>query len=313
MRIRQDFGSMAPEARKAYTDAVLCLMDQPSQLDPATYPAAKNRYLDYAVTHVNRTKEVHLNGFFLTWHRYFLSLYEEDLRNLCAYKGSFPYWNWPATSSNLTVSVFFDGSEYSMSGNGKYNNTGPVVLSPTFSLPHGTGGGCVTDGPFASLTTTMLDIPSTVILKNEPLPANAFDYNPACLTRDLNQAVASKYTTPELLELAVTAPDAGNFSVQINGLLGGQQLGLHSGAHFQVGAPASNLFVSPMDPIWYPLHTMLDNVYTSWQIRNPSLATTLNGTMTPLNLPPSAEVNLSSIEPDWGYLQESANQLWRAD
>lgn len=46
--------------RKAYTDAVLCLMDQPSQLDPVLYPAAINRFLDYAVVHVNRTSQVHI-------------------------------------------------------------------------------------------------------------------------------------------------------------------------------------------------------------------------------------------------------------
>ena len=196
-----------------------------------------------------------------------------------------------------------------MSGNGIYNNTGPIVLGANFSLPHGTGGGCVTDGPFANLTTTMLVIPITVILDDEPLPSTAFDYNPSCLTRDLNQQVASTYTTPELLQAALAAPDIGNFSIQINGVLGGQQLGLHSGAHFQVGAPGSSLLVSPQDPIWYPLHTMLDNVYTSWQIRNPKMANTLNGTMTAVNLPPSAEVNLSSIEPDWGYLQEEQIQI----
>jgi hypothetical protein len=49
--------------RKAYTDAVLCLMDQPSQLDPVLYPAAINRYLDYAVIHVNRTSQVHIGEF----------------------------------------------------------------------------------------------------------------------------------------------------------------------------------------------------------------------------------------------------------
>lgn len=66
MRVRQDFDNMKPIARKAYTDAVLCLMKQPSQLDQVTYPAATNRFLDYAVIHVNHTKVVHLDGYFLT-------------------------------------------------------------------------------------------------------------------------------------------------------------------------------------------------------------------------------------------------------
>lgn len=96
----------------------------------------------------------------------------------------------------------------------------------------------------------MLSIPITVITNNEPLPDTAFDFNPHCLTRDLNQAIASNYTTPAFLNLTLTAPDIGSFFTQINRTLGGQRLDLHSGAHFQVGAPVSSLFIGPMDLIW---------------------------------------------------------------
>ena len=37
--VRRNFDSMALEARKAYTDAVLSLTDRPSQLDSVAYPA----------------------------------------------------------------------------------------------------------------------------------------------------------------------------------------------------------------------------------------------------------------------------------
>ena len=58
-----------------------------------------------------------------------------------------------------------------------------------------------------------------------------------------------------------------------------------------------------MDPIWWPLHTFLDNIYTSWQIRHPDIANVTYGTETAVNLPPSANVTLNTIEPDWGYFQ----------
>ena len=64
IRTRKSFDSMPNWERKAYTDAVLCLMDQPSQLDPTLYPAAINRYFDYAVVHVNRTSQVHIGQLF---------------------------------------------------------------------------------------------------------------------------------------------------------------------------------------------------------------------------------------------------------
>lgn len=149
---------MAPYDRKAYTDAVKCLMEQPSQLNSALYLGAINRIFDYSAIHINRTKTVHLNGFFFTWHRMFVWLYEQDLKNLCGCNGTQPYWNWHATAANLAGSAVFDGSNFSMSGNGIYNNTGPIQLSPTFSLSHGTGGSCIHDGPFAYMNYTMAHI-----------------------------------------------------------------------------------------------------------------------------------------------------------
>ena len=94
---------------------------------------------------------VHIDGFFLTWHRYFLQLYEDDLRYSCGYEGPFPYWDFSQTPDILTSPVF-DGSEYSMSGDGAPNNTGPIILGPSLQIPHGTGGGCVTSGTIRQLS-----------------------------------------------------------------------------------------------------------------------------------------------------------------
>ncbi len=302
IKVRKDFQSMAPLERKAYTDAVKCLMTKPSQLDQTLYPAATNRFMDYAVVHVNRTREVHLDGFFLTWHRYFLWLYERDLEHLCGYTGSFPYWNWPSTADNLKGSVVFDGSDYSMSGDGLYTSSDPIKLSDSFSIPHGSGGGCVTTGPFANMEVTMQIIPTSFVVNGLDLPATAFRKNVSCLTRDLNTYAAQTWTSYDLLYEALAAPNISDFSTQINGVVGGGKLGLHSGAHFAVGAPASSLYVSPMDPVWYPLHAFVDVLYTSWQLRHPDIADTLYGTLTAVNLPPSENATLESIVPDADYL-----------
>lgn len=302
IEVRQDFEKMAPKDRKAYTDAVKCLMDLPSEFNDTMYPGAISRFFDYSAVHINQTKAIHLNGFFLTWHRMFIWLYERDLKTKCGYNGTQPYWNWPATAHNLSGSAIFDGSEFSMSGDGIYNNTGPLNLSESFQLPHGSGGGCVTTGPFAYMNYTMASIPTTIVLQNQPLPPTAFDYRPQCLTRDLNTFVAKTQTNATLWEAAVAAPDAATFELLVNGKLGGGQLGLHSGAHFTVGSPGSSLFASPQDPVWYPLHAMLDYTYWTWQQRHPNIAHTLSGTETAVNLPPSANVTLTTQTPDWSYL-----------
>lgn len=292
--------------RKAYTDAVLCLMDQPSQLDPTLYPAAINRFLDYAVVHVNRTSQVHIDGFFLTWHRYYLHLYETDLREMCGYWGSFPYWDFANSAAiGIDNDPIFSGDEFSMSGNGVYNNTGPIVLGPTLSVPHGTGGGCITDGPFVNMVTTLAFIDPSVLITGAPINQSNYDYVPSCLTRDLNQFVAMTWTNETDVTEAVHSPDAASFELALNGIIGGSSLGIHSAAHFSIGGPMDSIHVSPQDPIWYPLHAMIDHVYWSWQIQNPSIADTLSGTMTAINIPPSPNVTLTSIEPTWGYFDES--------
>lgn len=301
IKIRQDFDSMAPADRKAYTDAINCMRLQPSQLDQTLYPAAIDRFHDYAVVHVNRTRTVHLDGFFLSWHRLFLHVFEEDLRNTCGYTGSFPYWNWPATADNLRGSPIFDGSEYSMSGDGFFTNNDPIVLAPTLQLPHGSGGGCIMSGPFQGMSKTMDDISNGYLLNGSDIPMSVYQKKETCLTRDLNTFAAQTWCNYTAVQIAVEAPDLKTFYDLVNGVIGGGSLGIHSGAHFIMGSPASNIFVSAQDPIWYPLHAMLDRVYSSWQTRHPDLASSVLGTQTAQNLPPSANVTLDTVVPDRGY------------
>ena len=304
-QVRRDWIHMRKHERIAYTNAVKCIMNQPSQLDPAAFPGATNKFQDYAAIHIQRSLNIHVSGFFLTWHRFYLQLWYNDLQETCGYTGPMPYWNWPETVDDLQTSPVFDGSATSMSGDGLPNNTGPIQLGPGFSIPHGTGGGCVTTGPFAGYTTTFAPIDIGVALSGGPLPPNSFDYAPSCLSRDLNSYVAQTFTTQAEADAAVAAPDIDTFQALINGNVTGGNLGLHLGAHFTVGGQASNLFVSPQDPIWYLLHAGMDRFYTTWQDNNPDAAYGVSGTETFSNVPPSANVTAETYEPDWGYFYGS--------
>ena len=167
----------------------------------------------------------------------------------------------------------------------------------------------MTNGPFANWQTPLNVIPITNLLMGVPIEPANFAKNLTCLTRDLNTYVAQTYTNYDFLYQALEAENMTSFATQINGILGGDQLGLHSGAHFIMGAPASSLYVSPQDPIWYPLHTMLDNLFTSWQLRHPDIAntfSTMDGTMTAVNTPPSANVTLDTVQPDVNYFSTDA-------
>lgn len=301
IEVRVDWDNMSGSDRIAYTDAVNCIMNQPSQLNATLFPGATNKFQDYAAIHIARSLNIHLSGFFLTWHRLYLQVWYNDLKNTCGYTGPLPYWNWPATVGNLTTSAVFDGSATSLSGDGLYNNTGPTVLSSNFTLPAGAGGGCVTTGPFANYQTTFAPISIGVALSGSPLPPNTFDYQPTCLTRDLNSIVANNFTTQAEVDAAIALPDIASFQDAINGDITAGNLGLHLGAHFTVGGTAANLFVSPQDPIWYLLHAYMDKLYTTWQLNNPDAANDVSGTETFSNTPPSANVTVNTYEPDWGY------------
>jgi len=269
------------------------------------YPAAINRFLDYAVIHTERSLNIHLSGFFLTWHRFYVQLWYNDLCHTCGYKGPMPYWNWPATAGNLQGSAVFDGSDTSMSGDGVFNDTGPIQLTPSFSIPHGSGGGCVYQGPFAGLTVTLNTIPASVAQTGGPLPADTFANNPVCLQRDLNSYVAQTYTNFGNISDALNAPDIEGFSAVVDGNITASQPGIHAGAHFQVGGQMANLFVSPQDPIWYLTHSYLDLLYTQWQDTHPEEANGIFGTQTFGNVPPSDPVTPETFEPDWGYFYPS--------
>ena len=305
MEIRKAWGAMSGKERIAYTDAVQCIMSQPSNLDPTVYPGATNKFQDYAAVHIARSLNNHVSGFFLTWHRLYVQVWYNDLKETCGYKGHMPYWDWPATSGDEDASPVFDGSATSMGSDGVYNNTGPIVLGPNFTLPAGSGGGCVHSGPFANYTTTFAPIDIGVALAGGPLPPTAFDYSPACLSRDLNDAVAQTYDTQALVNQAIATPDIATFQNYINGNVTGGNLGLHLGAHFTVGGVASNLFVSPQDPVWYLLHAYMDKIYTTWQAENPAASQGVSGTETFQNTPPSPNVTADTYEPDWGYFYPS--------
>jgi tyrosinase len=145
--------SLSKPEKRDYIQAVQCLGKKPART-PATIAAgAKSRYDDLVVTHIQQALTIHGTANFLSWHRYYTWTFEQMLRNECKYKGIFPYWNWAHWAHDPKSGPFLDGSPYSMSGDGEYipgrnYSCFPFVEGCTLKLQPGTGGGCVTSGPF---------------------------------------------------------------------------------------------------------------------------------------------------------------------
>lgn len=167
------------------------------------------------------------------------------MRQTCGYKGPLPYWDFAETAaSGLTNSVVFDGSEYSLSGNGVASGNAPIALGPSLVVPHGSGGGCITSGPFKDWVQTLGYIDPLFLISGQPLPANAYNYNASCITRDLNQYVANTWTNLTDVLNTVASPDAASLEYNLNGVIGGSSLGIHSAGHFTIGGFMDSIHVS---------------------------------------------------------------------
>ncbi|KAK7744004.1 hypothetical protein SLS62_010365 [Diatrype stigma] len=285
IRVRKEWNSLIDEEKKAYIDAVKCLQSKPALTPASVAPGAKTRFDDFVATLINQTLTIHYTGNFLSWHRYFVWLYEQALREECGYQGTQPYWDWATTAEyGLANSSLFDGSDLSMSGDGAFiPNQGNITLLVTTSnsssssdpapiyLPPGTGGGCVTSGPFANMSVNLgpagLSVPGGggATVAN---PAGAFAHNPRCLKRSLTDGANGGFANASSVLAVVAAPrDVYAFQMQMQGAPGSGDLGVHGGGHYALGGdPGRDAYVSPGDPAFYLHHAMIDRTWWMWQM-----------------------------------------------
>lgn len=293
--IRREWSALPQQERKAYTDAVLCLQALAPRLNSTQYPGAKSRYDDFLAVHINMTDRIHLNGFFLAWHRGFVANYEHALRVECGYQGTQPYWDWPRWAGNLTASPLFNGGPYSLSGDGAHvANESDIVVGPNVTLPHANGGGCVSSGPFVNMTVSMGPFEFQQALAGGVLPNGSFAYNPRCLSRDLNDYIATRYTNYTSVSYLLSQPSIADFQGVMSGTPGTFDLGVHGGGHFTMGSIGSDFFASPGDPAFYLHHAQIDRVWALWQAQCPEERQyAVYGTQTILDIPPSPNVTLN--------------------
>ncbi|OJJ47334.1 hypothetical protein ASPZODRAFT_151831 [Penicilliopsis zonata CBS 506.65] len=308
LKVRRDWSTFSKAERKEYINSVLCLQSLPARTPASLAAGAKTRYDDFVATHINQTLYIHYTGTFLAWHRYFTWQFEQALRDECGFTGDFPYWNWPATANSLEDSAVFDGSDTSMSGNGEYvSNESEIILylgdTPPVDLPRGTGGGCVTSGPFLNYTVNMgpaaLSLPGGTTQSS----ANPFDYNPRCLKRDLTTAIIEQYANyTAVVDLILANNDIWDFEMAMQGVPGSGSIGVHGGGHYAMGGdPGRDVYVSPGDPAFWHHHGMIDRVWWIWQSLDPAhRLEAISGTGTFLNEPPSANTTLDTVI-DIGY------------
>ncbi|KAH8433182.1 tyrosinase family protein [Aspergillus melleus] len=269
--VRREWGSLSKIERKNYIDAALCLASKPSKSPRSFAPGARNRHDDFVATHINQTWYIHGTGNFLTWHRYFTWAYEQALRNECGYKGYQPYWAWNKYADDPLSSPLFDGSPYSISGNGAYILHNDTEIAPGVFIPSGSGGGCVEKGPFKNWVVNLGPVWSSLKVPGvESQNGSGLNYNPRCLRRDINIA-AAEWTRTEIVMDLFKEKDIWGFETLLQGMVATPgYLGVHSGGHFTVGGdPGGDFYTSPGDPAFFLHHAAIDRLFWTWQNQDP--------------------------------------------
>ncbi|KAK0716374.1 hypothetical protein B0H67DRAFT_516055 [Lasiosphaeris hirsuta] len=307
VRVRREWRTLSKPERKSYIAAVKCLRTKPSLLAPGVAPGSKSLFDDFVAVHLNQTLFIHLTGNFLTWHRYFTYAYEQQLRTKCGYTDTVPYWEWGLDVNNPAASPVFDGSDTSLGGNGAYfPHAGMILTEPLnpaalIPLPPGSGGGCVTTGPFANMVVNIGAVAlaqyGTADAYASPNPLG--DGNARCLKRDLNAGVAKRYTSfLNTTSLILLNNNVEKFQaiMQADPRYVHGELGVHGGGHFTIGGdPGADPFISPGDPAFFLHHSQIDRIYWIWQMLDFNNRKNVYGTGAFMDIFPTPNVTVN----DW--------------
>ncbi|OIW29032.1 Di-copper centre-containing protein [Coniochaeta ligniaria NRRL 30616] len=286
IKIRKEWRNMTLTDRKGFQEGIQCLMQKPTRYKGIA--GAKTAWDDYGVLHYYQTPFVHDDATFLLWHRHYNWVLEQDLLATCGYNGTFPYWEWGLDCGTLDKSPVFDGSEYSLGGNGAFVQGHRAAIG---GAKPGTGGGCVKTGPFSNYTVNVG--PSD---RKDPL-----SYNPRCLKRDLNDDVCRKWaslrnTTDIVLYASTVAVfQSGTQGEGVRGT-GNKDFGsgVHIGGHYSIsGDPGSDFHFSALEPGFYLHHGNIDRLHFIWQNLDWENRQTISGTNTMYNQPPTPQAVLT--------------------
>lgn len=184
--------------------------------------------------------------------------YENALREECRYKGAQPYWNWTLDAGpgkDIRNSPVYDP----ITGFGGNGAAGASLPPPTPSRPPvegGTGGGCVLDGPFQNMTLNVG-------------PGQSVSFNPRCLSRSINPAIANQYLNYETnIAPLWNTTTYKEFSTLTEG---NQRAGsppvitFHSAGHYVSGGEGDDFISSNAEPLFYLHHTFVDALWLKWQ------------------------------------------------
>ncbi|KAJ4128930.1 hypothetical protein NW768_007455 [Fusarium equiseti] len=251
--VRKEWRELTGAEKKEYIRAAVCARNLPKK-KYAHINAVTSRMDDLVYTHFTLNTEIHFVANFLPWHRWFVQLHEDLLRDECVYKGVQPYWDWTidADKKDMKNSPLFD-PKTGFGGDGQ--RTGSDV--PGF-------GRCVVDGPFANTNLTL-----AMGWPDMNTPGDRLH----CFTREFNGGLGKDENGDQILgDMQISAYNSRvmntiyafdtyrDMSDMLEGLPHAQ---IHSVIFGDMG-PAT----SPNEPLFFLHHANVDRVWAKWQGRN---------------------------------------------
>ncbi|PNP78497.1 hypothetical protein FNYG_08127 [Fusarium nygamai] len=120
-----------------------------------------------------------------------------------------------------------------------------------------TGGGCVTDGPFAKGEFEV-----------HAGPDNSTAYKPRCLARDIAAEYGISKLNQTVVDWTLEAKNFFEFDQRVQGGVSAESQGYHGGGHLAIGGSLGemgDMYSSPGDPIFWLHHTNVDRLWDKWQ------------------------------------------------
>ncbi|KAM0135572.1 hypothetical protein ACHAO1_005121 [Botrytis cinerea] len=228
---RQEWRTLSGQEKAEYLAAVQCLATKPSRV--------RNNgtlYDDFPWVHRYTSTSTHKASAFLPWHRYYIQIYENALKDDCSYTGTLPYWDWSLDWEDFSRAPIWGHDNFGSDGN----------LDAETSVGD---GHCVIDGPFAGLTAMFYDN----------------DYYPHCLSRGFKSGAEMKdlgnLVRPGVVEDIMREGNFEAFAQRIE----------HNAHRFVSGSIRGEFskFTGPYDPVFFLHHTNLDRLWWIWQMMDP--------------------------------------------
>ncbi|KAK6221455.1 hypothetical protein LQW54_001557 [Pestalotiopsis sp. IQ-011] len=251
--VRKEWRELTDAEQAEYLRAAVCVRGLPKS-KYVDIEAVTTRMDDLVYTHFSLNTDIHFVANFLPWHRWFVQLHEDLLRNECGFTGVQPYWDWSidADALNTVNSPIFDATT-GFGGDGKRTNSGV----PGFER-------CVVDGPFANTNLTLaMGWPDMNTVGNRL----------HCFTREFNGGLGNdEKGDPIIGDMQAGAYNTktmntiyafGNYADMHSMLEGLPHAQIHSIIFGDMG-PAT----SPNEPLFFIHHANVDRAWAKWQGRN---------------------------------------------